>query len=118
MTGPTCLHVRDALPAFVETGGDTLTVRRHLVSCTECRQELERYETLTASLASLATATATPPRSLHAALVRIPEEASRVHKVRSHVRRHRNEYIGGAILVAGAAGAALLRSRARRVATA
>ncbi len=118
MTASTCVHVRDALPAFVETGGDTLTVRRHLASCADCRRELERYESLTASLGSLTTATATPPRSLLPALVAIPQRASNAAKVRRHVRRHRNEYIGGAILVAGAAGAALLRTRSRRLAPA
>lgn len=116
MTRSTCLHVRDALPAFVETGGDTLSVRRHLASCADCRQELERYETLTSSLASLATATATAPPSLYRALARIPGQVSNVDRVRTHVRRHRNEYLGGAVVVAGATAAALLRSRARRVA--
>lgn len=118
MTQSTCIHVRDALPAFVETGGDTLTVRRHLASCAECRSELDRYVTLKASLASLAATSATPPRSLLPALVQIPRRASNVDKVRTHVRRHRNEYISGAVLVAGAATAAVLRNRSRRVATA
>lgn len=118
MTDMTHAEVQEILPAYVRGGNDSLTVRRHLAGCAECRKELTRYEDLLGALASMESVTSEPPRGLVAALDRIPQSAGRVEQVRTHLTRNRNTYLGGAaVLVAGAAGAALLRSK-RRIATA
>lgn len=118
VTEMTCNEVRETLPAYLDGGGDSLALRRHLSHCKGCKAELAAYEDLRASLASMESATAIPPRGLVHALMRIPEVAGRVDHVRAHIARNRNQYLGGAaVVVAGAVGAALLRSR-RGVATA
>ena len=62
-------------------------------------------------------ATAPAPPGLLAALKAIPATGSRLQVARTHVTRHRNAYIGGlALAAAGAAGAALWRSRVRTAA--
>lgn len=119
VTDMTHAEVREVLPSFVRDGSDSLAIRRHLARCEECRNELERYESLLGSLASMTSVTSEPPPALVAALNEIPARAGTVEQVRTHVARHRNRYLGGAaVVVAGAAGAALLRSRQRRPATA
>lgn len=118
MSEMTHAEVREVLPAYVRGGSDSLTLRRHLSACAECRNELTRYQDLLGALATMESATEEPPRGLVAALERIPQHASRVDQVRSHLARNRKTYLGGAaVLVAGAAGAVVLRSRARAVAT-
>ena len=122
-----CEEVREALPAYMNTDGIELRVRRHLSRCPECNAEFARYEALMGGLRTLQTVTAEPPAGLFGALVGIPARASRLHgarvraeSARDHVARNRNAYISGGVVVAvaGALGAALWRSRARRLATA
>jgi anti-sigma factor RsiW len=122
-----CEEVREALPAYVNTDGIELRVQRHLSRCPECKAEFARYEALMGGLRTLQTVTAEPPAGLFGALVDIPARASRLHGARArvetardHVTRNRNAYLSGgvAVALAGAVGAALWRSRARRVATA
>lgn len=111
-----CAEINAMLPAYA---GDELPldVRRHLGRCPECRAELARYESLSGSLSDLSAHTVEVPASLRASLVAIPSSARRLDEVRSHVSRNRKTYAGLAVTVAGAAGAAVWRSR-RRVATA
>ncbi|HWL65912.1 MAG TPA: zf-HC2 domain-containing protein [Actinomycetota bacterium] len=112
-----CEEVREMLPAYAE---DELTfpVRRHLGSCGDCRAELVRYEEIASGLSALATVQLNPPVGLLPALRSIPEESGRVDDLVGHFLRNRAAYLGGAAVVAaGAAGAALWRSR-RRLATA
>ena len=107
------------LAAFA--GGDdvSLSVRRHVADCRDCRAELARYESMLADLRSLQAVTADPPPGLQATLIAIPTAATRVttarahvDSARAHVARHRKVYIGGlAVALAGAAGAAALRTR-------
>lgn len=112
-----CEEIKEMLPSYVR-GEDALTIRRHLARCPDCRVELERYEALAGSLASLRHVHAEPPRDLLPALISIPD-ASRLEAVRGHVVRNRKAYAGGlAVAFVGAAGAAVWRTRARRVATA
>jgi anti-sigma factor RsiW len=116
MTEMTHAEVQEVLPAYVRGGGDSLTVRRHLASCSDCRTELTRYEDLLGALATMGSVTVDPPPGLARTLHRIPQHAGRVEQVRTHLARNRATYLGGAaVLVAGAAGAALLRSRRRLV---
>lgn len=122
-----CEEVREALPAYMNTDGIELRVRRHLSRCPDCQTELARYEALMGGLRTLQTVTAEPPAGLFGALVDIPARASRLRgarvraeSARDHVARNRSAYIstGVAVALAGAVSAALWRSRARRVATA
>jgi anti-sigma factor RsiW len=115
---PTCDEIREELPAYVKDRGGSLSVRRHLSRCPGCREELARYDSLVDLLGGLEMRTSEPPAGLAAALAEIPANASRIAGVRTHVARHRGRYLGGvAVLVAGAAGAAVLQHR-RRVAPA
>jgi hypothetical protein len=119
-----CPEVREGLPAYVREGHAGRRLRAHLDDCADCGTELERYEMLLDSLAGLRSAVAEPPPRLLASLVDIPHNAGlrdlvgwRSAAVRAHVRRNRGAYLGGAVAI-GAAGAALWRTRARRLAAA
>lgn len=119
MTEMTCAQVRETIPAIMDHGSDSLEVRRHLARCPECKAELAAYEELRASMAAMGSATVAPPRGLMTALIQIPQRADRVEQVRTHLVRNRKQYIGGAaVLAVGAVGAAVLRTRTRRIATA
>ncbi|MGH2787442.1 MAG: anti-sigma factor family protein [Actinomycetota bacterium] len=119
-----CQEVREMLPAYA--GGDevSLPVRRHLAECPDCRAEFAGYESMLADLRSLQAVTAQPPDGLRTALLAIPSATTpidaarvRVDSARAHVARNRKAYLGGlAVALAGAAGAAVWRSRARAAA--
>ena len=112
VTDLTHAEVREILPAYVRDGSDSLTVRRHLAGCSECRSELARYEDLLGALATMGSVTAEPPPSLVASLRQIPHSAGTIEQVRTHLARNRRTYLSGAAVVAaGVAGAALLRTR-------
>ncbi len=111
-----CEEVREVLPAYVRDGETSLTVRRHVSRCPQCKQELARYEALLGAMSSLESKVVEAPPLLKTALLAIPEKVGSVDAVRAHVVRNRNVYIGGAaaaVAVAGAAGALLWRSRRR-----
>jgi anti-sigma factor RsiW len=119
VTDMTHAEIQEILPAYVRGGSDSLTVRRHLAGCPDCRSELTRYEDLLGALATMGSVTVEPPPGLAVALHEIPLHARRTEQVRTHLARNRATYLSGAaVIVAGAAGAALLRSRSRRLATA
>lgn len=115
-----CEEVREALPAHVKDGSDSLTVRRHLARCPDCKAELARYESLMGGLRILQTTSVPVPPGLFDRLLEIPARSSRLDSARDHVVRHRKVYVGGwiAVALAGAAGAALWRSKVRHPATA
>ncbi|MGH2730915.1 MAG: anti-sigma factor family protein [Actinomycetota bacterium] len=113
----TCAEMREAMPAYVRDGEQSLAARRHLARCADCKAELARYELLLGTLGDLATTTVEPPPNLAQSLAAIPSHTGPLGTVREHVTRNRNAYLGGvAIAAAGAAGAAVWRRR--RVATA
>jgi hypothetical protein len=112
-----CEEVQEVLPAYARDRNASLPVRRHISSCPVCSAELVRYDELLAGLRSMRNETAPVPPGLVAALAAIPSSGSRLQVARTHVTRHRKAYIGGlALAAAGAAGAALVRSRARTAA--
>jgi hypothetical protein len=116
-----CAEVREMIPAFAGESDPSLGVRRHLSKCAGCREELEIYRILGASMQTLEARPVEVPVGLAAKLIAIPVEASRVDHVRSHVARNRAAYAGGAaaaVAVVGAAGALLWRSRRARPAAA
>ena len=111
-----CAQVREMLPAYLDEPRSDLTVRRHLAGCQDCKQELDRYEDLGRSLRFLSTVHPEPPADLLPALMAIPDADTAAVAVKSHVLRNRKAYLSGAaVLVAGAAGAALWRSKRRLV---
>ncbi len=113
-----CAEVREILPSVVHDGGGTLSVRRHLASCSACREELGNYESLLVSLGDLRGHHSAVPAAVTDALLAIPQRRSLVTGARAHVSRNRRAYVSGAAVVVAGAGAALWRARARRVATA
>ena len=114
----TCDEIREELPAYVKDRSGSLAVRRHLSRCADCRGELARYDSLVEMLGGLEMRAEEPPPGLARALAAIPSRSSRLTEVRTHVARNRARYLSGAaVLVAGAAGAAVLQRR-RRVAPA
>jgi anti-sigma factor RsiW len=111
---PTCSEVREELPAYVKDRGGSLSVRRHLSRCPECRTELARYDSMVELLGGLEMRTAEPPPGLARSLAAIPSQGGRVQSLRTHVARNRRAYLGGAaVVLAGAAGAAVLQRRRR-----
>jgi anti-sigma factor RsiW len=115
---PTCTEIREELPAYVKDRSGSLAVRRHLSRCPECRNELARFDSLVELLGGLELHTAEPPPGLVASLAAIPQQAGRVATLRTHVARNRRAYLGGAaVVLAGAAWAAVLQRR-RRIAPA
>jgi hypothetical protein len=109
-----CVEVREAMPAYARAGDASLAVRRHLSSCAGCKEELKRYEVLLDGLGELRSQPADVPVGMVNALKAIPAHEGRLQNARVHVNRHRKVYIGGlAVAAAGAAGAALWRSRLR-----
>ena len=115
-----CAEIREVIPAYERDSEASLAVRRHLLACSGCREELAHYRELRTGLSSLRDGAVEVPAELSQALFAIPSDQNLVSTVRTHVARNRRAYVGGAAaaLAAGAAGAVLWRSRSRRVVTA
>lgn len=113
-----CSEIREVLPAYVREGGETLAVRRHLATCSECQAELKAYESLNDALGALSQTAVRVPDDLTRSLYAIPERAGVVDEVRSHLSRNRAAYLGGAAVALAGAGAAVWRLRTRRLAAA
>jgi anti-sigma factor RsiW len=112
-----CEEVQEVLPSYARDRNASMPVRRHISSCPACSAELVRYDALLGGLRAMRHETAVVPPGLVAKLEAIPSSGSRVQVARTHVTRHRKAYIGGlALAAAGAAGAALWRSRVRTAA--
>lgn len=115
-----CREVREYLPARVEQaeGPHAAAVDEHLTACAGCRAVLEEYREMGAALSALALKTVDPPAWLLGTLTEtVTERADRLRALRERRRRlakPRVAAMGGAILVAGLAGAVLLRGRRRR----
>ena len=110
-----CAEVCEALPAYARNGDLSLAVRRHLSRCRDCKAELARYEALVGSLRLLQSSTAEPPPSLARVLAAIPGHPGRLEQARGHLARNRAAYVGGAVALAGAAGALVWRTRRGRL---
>lgn len=108
-----CAAVREVLPAYVRDGdGSSLPVRRHLSRCADCRTDLSRYADLIDRLSAMEAATVPVPYALKTALLNIPSRMTRLETVRSHLGHNRKAYLSGAaVVVAGAVGAAVWKSR-------
>jgi anti-sigma factor RsiW len=111
-----CAEMRELLPAYVTDRDASLSTRRHLARCADCKAELKRYESMMHGLTALKAEVAEPEPGLVANLKSIPSERSRADLVRSHVVRNSRVYAGGVAVAAAAAGAALWRARRQRLA--
>jgi hypothetical protein len=100
-----CAEVREILPAFMSDGEVSLSVRRHISRCADCKRDLAQYESIVAGLGRLETQTLEPPAGLLYALESIPARADRTAAVFSHVSRNKDAYLRGAAAAAVAAGA-------------
>ena len=112
-----CEEAREMMPAYAREQGATLDFKRHLGECRDCRSEFAGYTAMVDAIRAMETTTAEPPAHLLGSLLAIPNETSSLDRVVSHLSRNRKAYAGAAVVVTGAVGAALLRSR-RGLATA
>jgi hypothetical protein len=112
-----CAEIQEMLPSYAR-GEGSLSIRRHLARCPECRVELTRYQALVGGLESMQQVALEPPFGLLPALLRIPGERTKIDLVRTHVLRNKKMYGGVAVALVGATGAALWRTRTRQTAPA
>jgi anti-sigma factor RsiW len=114
-----CDEVARLLPDVV--GGEMAVdsgLQRHVESCLRCQAELARYRRILRGLHALRTHYFEPAPGLLAQTLAAIGEAGERHAVRSLLSGRRLAYvgaIGGTAMAAGAATAALLVHRARRV---
>ena len=113
-----CEEVVELLPGVIDgTHRADRRVRRHVESCLRCQAELVQYRRLLKSLHHLRTEVLDPaPGTLTSILANL-EAAGERSAIRSIVTGRRAAYAGGIALAtaaAGAAGALVLASRARR----
>lgn len=91
--------------------------RRHVESCLRCQAELVQYRKLLRSMHALRTEVLDPAPGMIADLLAGMASAGERRAVRSMIRGHRAAYLGGlaAATAAGAAGAIVFASRARKL---
>jgi hypothetical protein len=113
----TCESVAEVLPKIVEGGNADANLTSHVESCLRCQAELVQYRKLLRSLHQLRTEVLEPaPGTLTTILANL-EAAGERGAIRSMLTGRRAAYVGGiavATAAAGAAGALVLASRARR----
>jgi hypothetical protein len=113
-----CEDLADLLPAIVD--GDQPADERivqHVESCLRCQAELVQYRKLLRALHQMRTEVLEPAPGVLTGILAGLAEAGEQRALRSRRRGHRAAYIGGmavATAAAGAAGAAVLVSRASR----
>ncbi len=90
--------------------------RRHVDRCLRCQAEMVQYRKLLRALHNLRTEVLEPAPGLVSDILAHIEEAGERHAVRSMLRGRKVAYVGGiaAATAAGAAGAILFASRARK----
>ena len=114
-----CAQIREVIPAHERDSEVSFAVRKHLLTCADCRREVARYQELRSGLESMRTSSVQVPVELSQSLMAIPTNQNLVGSMRTHVARNRRAYAGGAAaLAAGVLGAAVWKVRSRRVATA
>lgn len=115
-----CREVREYLPAYTEQAGGprAATVDDHLTACGGCRAELEQYRELGSEMRALAGKPGEPPAWLLGTVTEaVAERAARRAALRARRERLAHPRVvvaGGAIVLAGVAGAMLLSGRRRR----
>ena len=113
-----CEDLTDDLSAAADgstlLGGDE---RRHVESCLRCQAELVQYKKLLRAMHTMRTEVLEPAPGLLADLLANVSERGERRAIRSMISGHRAAYLGGlaAATAAGAAGAIVFASRARKL---
>jgi len=113
-----CEELTDDLAATAD--GSTLlgrAERRHVERCLRCQAELVQYRKVLRAMRALRTEVLEPAPGMLADILAGIEEAGERRAIRSMIAGHKAAYLGGlaAATAAGAAGAIVFASRARKV---
>ena len=113
-----CEELTEELAAAAD--GSTLlgrNERRHVERCLRCQAEVVQYRKLLRAMRTLRTDVLEPAPGLLADILASLEEAGERHAIRSVLSGRRIAYLGGlaAATAAGAAGAIVFASRARKL---
>lgn len=94
--------------------------RRHVERCLRCQAEMVQYRRVLRTMRALRTEVLEPTPGLLADILAGLEEAGERRAIRSMISGHKAAYLGGlaAATAAGAAGAIVFATRARRLRTA
>lgn len=94
--------------------------RRHVEQCLRCQAEMVQYRKVLRAMRTMRTDVLEPAPGLVADILANIQEAGERRAIRSMIAGHRAAYLGGlaAATAAGAAGAIIFASRARKVRTA
>ena len=94
--------------------------RRHVERCLRCQAELVQYRKVLRAMRAMRTDVLEPAPGLLAEVLANLEAAGERRAIRSMITGHKAAYLGGlaAATAAGAAGAIVFASRARRLRTA
>jgi hypothetical protein len=94
--------------------------RRHVEHCLRCQAEMVQYRKVLRAMRTMRTEVLEPAPGLVSDILANLEAAGERRAIRSMIAGHRTAYLGGlaAATAAGAAGAIVFASRARRVRTA
>ena len=94
--------------------------RRHIESCLRCQAELVQYRKVLRAMRAMRTEVLEPAPGVLSDILANLEAAGERRAIRSLITGHRAAYLGGlaAATAAGAAGAIVFASRARRLRTA
>ncbi len=91
--------------------------RRHVERCLRCQAELVQYRRLLRAMRTMRTEVLEPAPGVLAGILANLEEAGERRAIRSMISGHKAAYLGGlaAATAAGAAGAIVFASRARKL---
>lgn len=91
--------------------------RRHVERCLRCQAELVQYRKVLRAMRAMRTEVLEPAPGILAEILANLEEAGERRAIRSLIAGHKAAYLGGlaAATAAGAAGAIVFASRARRL---
>lgn len=116
-----CDDVSDQLAAAAD-GSELLgrAERRHVEHCLRCQAEMVQYRKVLRAMRAMRTEVLEPAPGLLADVLANLEAAGERRAIRSMISGHKAAYLGGlaAATAAGAAGAIVFASRARKLRTA
>ena len=116
-----CDELAELLPAVADgTAVADRAARRHVERCLRCQAELVQYRKVLRAMRAMRTEVLEPAPGVLSDILASLEAAGERRAIRSLITGHRAAYLGGlaAATAAGAAGAIVFASRARRLRTA